>query len=135
MKPRIFISADHGLAIVYFLQSDVLRTLLDGGAEVILLTDDDIVDRIRERFAQPGLIIEGLRLKQAKDYFHTVSYGKQWWLDFLRRAGASNRINLEAVDSYINQLKAEAHTRRKLLFPSIEFFVGILRHSPAARPW
>ncbi|MCL4257083.1 MAG: hypothetical protein KJZ53_00985 [Anaerolineales bacterium] len=135
MKPRIFISADHGLAIVYFLQSDVLRTLLDGGVEVVLLTDDEIVERIRERFGQPGLIIEGLRLKQAKHYFHTQSYAVQWWLDFLRRAGASNRINLEAVDSYINQVKAEAHARRKLFFPFMQFFVASLRRSRALRGW
>lgn len=135
MKQRIFISADHGLAIVYFLQSDVLRTLLEGGVEVVLLTDDEIVERIRERFAQPGLIIEGLRLKQAKDYFHSVSYGTQWWLDFLRRAGASSRINLEAVDSYINQVKGEAHLRRKLLFLFMQLAVLVLRYSRTARVW
>ena len=28
---RMFISADHGLAIVYFLQSDVVPTLLQSG--------------------------------------------------------------------------------------------------------
>ena len=34
MTKRIFISADHGMAIVYFLQSDVVSTLLDAGVEV-----------------------------------------------------------------------------------------------------
>ena len=135
MARRVFISADHGLAIVYFLQSDVVQTLLDAGVEVVLLTDDELVDSIRERFAQPGLIFEGLRLKQARQYFETVSPFQQWWLDFLRRAGASSRINLEAVDSYINQVKAEAHARRKLLFPVMQLAVALLRHSRAARTW
>ena len=36
MTPKsIFISADHGLAIVYFLQSDVVPTLLEAGVEVV----------------------------------------------------------------------------------------------------
>lgn len=135
MTQRIFISADHGLAIVYFLQSEVLQTLLAGGVEVVLLTDDAIVERIREKFAKPGLIIEGLRLAQAQAYFTNAEHGRQWWLDFMRRAGASNRINLEAVDSYINQVKAEAHARRKLLFPFMQLVVAILRRSRAARRW
>lgn len=136
MSPRrIFISADHGLAIVYFLQSDLLPTLLKGGVEVVLLTDDALVERIRQRFGRPGLIVEGLRLDAAHKYFRTASPFWQWWLDFLRRAGASNRINLEAVDSYVSQVKSEANPRRKLLFPFMQLLVAILRRSRAARQW
>ena len=71
MKPekRIFISADHGLAIVYFLQSDVLPTLLNNGVQVIVLTDDGLKEQIEQRFGQPGLMVEGLRFKQARQYF------------------------------------------------------------------
>ena len=68
MTKRIFISADHGLAIVYFLQSDVLATLLEGGNEVILLTDDALIEQIAARFGQPGLTVAGLRLDAAKQY-------------------------------------------------------------------
>lgn len=132
-QPRIFISADHGLAIVYFLQSDVLATLLKGGAEVVLLTDDALVDRIRERFGQPGLTVEGLRLDAALKYFRSVSPFWQWWFDFLRRAGASNRINLEAVESYVSQVKAEANPRRKLFFPLMQLVIAVLRRSRRAR--
>jgi hypothetical protein len=133
LKPKIFISADHGLAIVYFLQSDVIHTLLHSGAEVVMLTDDALVDRIHERFRQPGLFVEGLRLEKAQAYFKGVAPGRQWWLDFLRRAGASNKINLEAVNSYVSQVKAEANPRRKFLFPFVQLLVGILRRSRAAR--
>jgi hypothetical protein len=130
---RIFISADHGLAIVYFLQSDVVPTLLNAGVEIILLTDDALKEKIQAQFAQPGLIIKGLRLDKAKAYFQKEHNSIQWWLDFLRRAGASNRINLQAVDSYIQQVEAEAHTRRRLLFPLMKGVTGVLRHSRAAR--
>ena len=63
--PKIFISADHGMAIIYFLQSDVVPALLEAGVEVVVLTDDETRERIAERFARPGLTFEGLRLKQA----------------------------------------------------------------------
>ena len=55
MTKRIFISADHGMAIIYFLQSDVIPSLLAAGVEVVLLTDDDIVDKIAPR---PGLTVD-----------------------------------------------------------------------------
>lgn len=133
MTKRVFISADHGLAVVYFLQSEVVSTMLDAGVEVVLLSDDALIDQIQTRFGRKGLIVEGLRLAQAKKYFDTHAPAFQWWLDFLRRAGASKRINLEAVDSYVAQVKAEAHARRRLLFPVMQLLVALLRRSRWAR--
>ncbi|MEW6715899.1 MAG: hypothetical protein AB1345_00115 [Chloroflexota bacterium] len=130
---HIFICADHGLSIVYFLQSDVLPILLDNGLKVVLLTDDALRLKIEQRFSQPGLIIEGLRFKQAQNYFQNKWSSFQWWLDFLRRAGASNRINLEAVNGYIRQVKTEAHPRRQKMFPLVNLIVEVMRHSKIAR--
>jgi len=130
---RVFISADHGLAVVYFLQSEVVTRLLESGVEVVLLTDDGLCERIQGSFGKPGLLIEGLRLKQARAYFQTEHNSIQWWLDFLRRAGAANRINLEAVDSYVHQVQGEAHTRRRILFPLMKGMVGAMRHSKQVR--
>ena len=75
---RVFISADHGLAIVYFLQSDLVSTLLDAGVEVVLLTDDALLEQIRSRFGHPGLIFEGLQIKQARRYFQSYHNSSQW---------------------------------------------------------
>jgi CDP-glycerol glycerophosphotransferase (TagB/SpsB family) len=130
---RVFIIADHGLAIFYFLQSDVLPTLLDQGVEVVFLTDDKSVDPIRKRFNFPGLTIEGLHLNKVEDYVANTQPMIQWWLDFLRRAGAASDTNLAVVESYIQQVKSEAHSRRKRLFPIMESFVKVLRHSGLAR--
>ncbi|MCQ3937461.1 MAG: hypothetical protein DPW18_10500 [Chloroflexi bacterium] len=107
MIKRIFISADHGMAIIYFLQSDVVPTLLKAGVEVVVLTDDETKDKIAQRFAQPGLIFEGLRLKQANDYAKKVQPRLQWLLAYLRRVGGSRRINTEAMDSHIWEVWAE----------------------------
>ena len=81
--------------------------------EIILLTDDALTDRIRERFGRPGLTVEGLRFEQAKRYFQQEHNSIQWWLDFLRRAGASRRINLEAVNGFVNQVLDTAGSRRR----------------------
>ena len=129
----MWVVADHGLAIVYFLQSDVIPTLLDGGVEVVLLTDDALQQQITERFGRPGLRIEGLRMKQARAYSEKTAAERQWWLHFLRRVGSSSRINTEAMDSYIRQVAAEEPNRRRLLLPLGRLAVGLLRRSPAAR--
>lgn len=130
---RIFISADHGLAIVYFLQTDVCRTLLEGGVEVVLLTDDGLVGEIEQRFGRPGLIVEGLRLHEAREYARREAPEIQWWLHFLRRVGASNRINTEAMDSYIEQVAVEEPNRRRIFMPLAWLLIALLRRSRPAR--
>jgi hypothetical protein len=134
-KKRIFISADHGLAIVYFLQSDVVPTLLQTGAEVVILTDDVLKEQIEKRFGQPGVFVEGLRMKQARKYTDTVDPSAQWWLNFLRRVGASNRINVEALTSHVRQVDVEASPRRRKIMPAMKAAVGLMRRSKFARQW
>ena len=107
MTKRVFISADHGMAVVYFLQSDVVNALLEAGVEVVLLTDDEIKEQIARRFAAPGLTFEGLRLTQAAAYANQYRPRLQWLLAYLRRVGGSWRINTEAMDSHIWEVWTE----------------------------
>ena len=95
------------MAIIYFLQSDVVPTLLEAGVEVVVLTDDDTKDRIAQRFARPGLTFEGLRLREANAYASKVKPRLQWLLAYLRRVGGSWRINTEAMDSHIWEIWVE----------------------------
>jgi hypothetical protein len=133
LPPRVFISADHGLAIVYFLQSDVVPSLLRVGVEVILLTDDVLKQQIQQRFGQTGLTVEGLRLDQANAFARGVDPETQWWLQTLRRVGSSKRINTQAMDSYIDQIAVEEGWKRRLLMPMGRGAIGLLRRSKQAR--
>ena len=133
MNNTVLISADHGLAIVYFLQSDVVPTLLEKGAQVVVLTDDGLKEQIQRRFDLPGLVIEGLRLKEARQYSEQVSPTEQWWLNYLRRIGGSRRINTEAMDSHVEQVAFEATGRRRAVLPAMRLLVNLLRSSKAAR--
>src|SRR4030067_919174 len=130
---RVFISAAHGLAIVYFLQSDVVPTLLEAGNEVILLTDDALKTQIQDHFGRPGLTVEGLRLDQANAYARHVEPETQWWLQTLRRVGSSNRINTQAMDSYIDQIAVEEGWKLRLFIPAGRVMIGLLRRSRRAR--
>lgn len=134
MKPkRVMISADHGLALVYFLQTEVVGTLLKAGIEVVLLTDENLLGRIEDRFGRPGLTFEGLRLDAAAGFEKMYRPELQWWLHFLRRVGGSNRINTQAMDSYIEQVAVEQSNWRKLLMPAAWLAIALLRRSRAAR--
>jgi len=132
---KVFISADHGLAIVYFLQSDVVSTLLDAGVEVVVLTDDGLLEQIRTRFERPGLTFEGLKLKEARHYFHSVEPTRQYWLNFLRAEGASNKINTEALRCHIAQIDFEAEGKRRMLMPVMKQVINLMRRSKKARKW
>ncbi|MEX0787836.1 MAG: CDP-glycerol glycerophosphotransferase family protein [Anaerolineales bacterium] len=135
MGGKILISADHGLAVVYFLQSDVVPRLLEAGREVVLLTDDSLTGVIRERFGRPGLTVEGLRLSAVRDYAARTAPEIQWWLAFLRRVGGSRRINTHAMDSYVDQVVVEEPNRRRLWMPLARLAIGGLRRSRRLRSW
>lgn len=132
-KKRIMICADHGLAIVYFLQSQVIPTLLEAGIQVILLTDGSLTKKIEARFGREGLTIDELRLAEARRYEQQHRPEWQWWLHFLRRVGGSNRINTEAMDSYIEQVAVEQSNWRRLWMPLAYLVIGLLRRSAWAR--
>jgi hypothetical protein len=129
----IFIIADHGLAVFYFLQSKIIDHLLQAGLQVVVLTEDQSKEEIARRIARPGVLVEGLRLDQVQAYLHSQSPGAQWWVDFLRRAGAAGNTNLSVVDSYIQQVKSEAHLRRKKVFPAMHGMARLMRRAKPAR--
>lgn len=133
MTKRVFISADHGLALIYFLQSDVISTLIKGGTEVILFTAGSLKSKVNERFGQSGLIIEDLRLEAATKYAQEEHGAIQWWLNFFRRAGPSARMNLETVNNYVHWIETESKGMRKKIFPLVKAGVWLMRHSRIVR--
>jgi len=107
MAKTVFICADHGLALIYFLQSDLVKTLLGAGVQLTILTDDETTGTIAEKFSCPGLHFEGLRLDAANHFADTFHPRWQWLLGYLRRVGGSWQINTEAMDSHIWEVWAE----------------------------
>jgi hypothetical protein len=111
---RVLISADHGTAIIYFLQSDVVPSLLAAGVDVTVLIDDGTREHIAARFARPGLHFESLRLDEAERYARAFHPRLQWLLGYLRRVGGSWRINTAAMDSHIWEVWAENSWRFRI---------------------
>lgn len=95
------------MAIIYFLQSDLVPTLLDAGVEIVLLTDDALVEKLAARYLHPHLKFESLRLDKANAYAAKVKPRWQNLLVYLRRVGGSWRINTGAIDSHIREVWGE----------------------------
>ena len=134
VKRRVLVSADHGTAIIYFLQSDLVATLLEAGVDVTILTDDETTSHIAARFAMEGLHFEGLRLLQAAEYARSYWPRLQWLLGYLRRVGGSVRMNTAAMDSHIWEVWKE-HSWRFRIGVWIPAALGVLglRFSRLAR--
>lgn len=134
MTKRIFISADHGMAVIYFLQSDLVPALLAAGVEVVVLTDEVLAEKLAQRNTRPGLTFESLRIKEANRYANTVQPRLQWLLAYLRRAGGSWRINTEAMNSHIWEVWAENSWKFRLgIWIPAALAILVLRSSRLAR--
>ena len=131
-KKRIWISADHGMAVIYFLQSGLITALIKAGVEVILLTDDSLVKKIKTTFARKGMRVEGLLFKRARE-FEKYQHERQWWLHFIRRVGGSSRINIAAQSSYVRQVAVEESNRRRIFMPLAWLVIAAMRISRPAR--
>ena len=129
MTQRIFITADHGLALISFLQSTLSPPCLKAGVEVIMFVDDEALPAIEERFHQPGLIFEGLRLDECQDYYQSVSPVIQRWLDLLRWTGGSKRINTIAMDGNYHLITAGYTGYSRLALPFLRAIIWLMRRS------
>jgi hypothetical protein len=133
MSKRIVIAADHGLALIYFLQSDLISTLLKAGVEVVMLVDDESLPAIEERFHTPGLIFEGMRLEKCQEYYKTVSPVIQRWLDLLRWTGGSKRINTNALDGNYHLITAGYTGYSRFALPFLRMVIWLMRRSRPLR--
>ena len=133
MTKRLFIIADHGLALIYFLQSDIIPTLLKAGVEVILFTDDESLPAIEMRFQRPGLTFEGIRTKECEHYFQTVNPFTQRCLQMLRWAGGSKRINVTAMEGNYQLLAKSFSGRGRYALPILRGIIWLMRRSRPLR--
>ena len=133
MPKRIFIIADHGLALIYFLQSDVIAALLGAGVEVVFFTDDESLPVIESRFSQPGLVFEGIRAKECERFARTVDPFIQRCLAMLRWIGGSKRINITALDGNYQLLEKGFSGRGRYALPILRLLIWMMRRSRALR--
>lgn len=131
----IFVSLDQGLAMAYFLETDLLRLLADRpDSRLVILVPEEMLDLLASRYARPGVIFESMRNREAARYQREYFGGLQYNLEYLRRASASRRIPLTYVDTHRQRKEAEAENALYLLYlKSLRPILWINRRSRLVR--
>ena len=131
----VFIAIDHGIGLAYFLNTDLIRTLLDHSIRVVLLVQDELIEKLRKQFSdEPNIAIESLRLKEANQYFTRYHGSLQANLDYVRRTSLGHKVLLTYVDTHRQRKEYEAETpRRRMALVALRPLIWTQRYSKIAR--
>ncbi len=130
----IFVVLDHGLALAYFLQTDLTRMLLEReDVRIVFLVQDAVLPLIQKEFSHPNVTFESMRDGQAGQYAATHLAGVQELFDYVRRTSASPKVPLTYVDTHRQRKEYEALGRRKRVLLALRPVIRTLRRSRAAR--
>ena len=132
-EKTVFISADHGLSIVYFLQSELVPTLLASGVRVVLLTDDGLKEQITQRFGQPACLWKACVSSRPASILKTRAIRSNTGCISCAGWAAQNSINTTAMDGHMRQMSVEASRNGKRILPLIKLATAVLRRSRRAR--
>jgi hypothetical protein len=129
----IFIVMDHGLALAYFLQTELTNKLLEKDVRIVFLVQDAVLPMIKNNIAHPNVVVESMRDKQAARYMGRYHAGAQELFDYVRRTSASRRIPLTYVDTHRQRKEYEAMGRRKQVLLALRPVVMAMRRSRVVR--
>jgi hypothetical protein len=130
----ILLVIDHGLALAYFLYTDLAKKLLARNVRLVFLVQDDLLPKLRADYTgTPNLVFESLREDQLIHYQKTFRPHLQEMVDYIRGASASPRIPLTYVDTHRQRKIYEARGRWKLALQVAQPLIYLLRHSKMAR--
>jgi hypothetical protein len=130
----ILIVIDHGLALAYFLYTDLAKKLLEQDLRLVFLVQDDLLPKLRQDYAGvANLVFESLREDQLIKYQKTYRPRLQEMLEYVRGSVASPRIPLTYVDTHRQRKIYEARGRWKLALQMAQPLITILRRSKLAR--
>jgi hypothetical protein len=131
----VFIAIDHGIGMAYFLNTDLLRILLDHSVRIVLLVQDEMIEILKKQFNnERNIVVESLRLKDAKQYFTRYHGSLQANLDYIRRSSLGHKVLLTYVDTHRQRKEYEAESvRRKFGLILMRPLIWILRYSKIAR--
>ncbi len=131
----VFIAIDHGIGMAYFLNTDLLRILLDRSVRIVLLVQDELIETLKNQFSsERNIIVESLRLKEANRYFTRYHGSLQVNLDYIRRTSLGHKVLLTYVDTHRQRKEYEAESfRRKLALILMRPLIWSLRYSKIVR--
>lgn len=121
--------------MAYFLNTDLLRILLEHSVRIVLLVQDEMIEILKKQFNnERNIVVESLRLKDANQYFTRYHGSLQANLDYIRRTSLGHKVLLTYVDTHRQRKEYEAESfRRKFGLILMRPLIWILRYSKIAR--
>ena len=130
----IFLVMTHGFAVRYLLQTDILPTLLEGGARVVIFSPNAESGHLEAKYGGPQVAVEKLRTQDGKDFL--LNSRAQVWLSSVRHFVLNGHFPLDSLDDLwaMHRLGRPAKTTkdklRNLVFDGL---VHALRRSKKLR--
>lgn len=130
----IVIFIDHGLGLVYFLDTGLAKLLLAHNIRLVFLVQDEILSRMREQYKDlTNVFFESNLESVVKDYQTSRMSTLQYLMDHVRDSSASRRIPLTYVDTHRLRKECESTGRWRRLLIFSRPAIWLLRSSKLAR--
>ena len=129
----IFIVLDHGLAMAYFFETELVRLLLNQNIRLVIILPEQMLSCVKKEYMHPGVIFESLRDTKIQDYVTNHMPRVQSTINYIRRAVADSKIPLTYVDTHRRRHEYEARGRHKILLLMLRPVIFSLRKSRFAR--
>lgn len=129
----IFACLDTGLALAYFFETDLAKTLVSDDVRLVVLVREVQLQNAREKYAQPHVVFESMRDREAEKYRKTRRSRFQYWAEHVRRASVSSKIPLTYVDTHRKRGEMHAKGNSRFSYQALRSLIFLLRHSKYAR--
>lgn len=133
MPKTVFACLDTGLALAYFLETDLSKLLTRDGVRLVILVKQAYLSTCKENYTQPNVIFESMRDAEAERYRQSHRRRLHVWMEHVRRASASRAIPLTYVDTHRKRRESLAAPRQKFVSMLLRPVIGVLRRSRVAR--
>jgi hypothetical protein len=130
----IIIVIEHGLSLAYFLYTDLYKQMLNGNVRLVMLVQDELLEKLRHDYAGvPNLIFESLLETEAIRYHRNYHNRLQEILEYIRGSSMDHRIPLTYVDTNRKRKIHESSGRWRYALYASQPVIYILRYSRLAR--
>lgn len=130
----VFVYIDHGLGLVYFLDTGLAKLMTDNGIKLVFLVQDEILPILREKYQDySNLFFESNQEQQIKKYQNTRLSTLQYLMEHIRDSSASTKIPLTYVETHRLRKEKESEGKWRALLILARPAIWLLRHSKIFR--
>ncbi len=129
-----FVFIDHGLGLVYFLDTGLAKILTEKGIRLVFLVQDEILSKMREKYGEnKNLFFDSNHERDIKKYQNERLPTLQYLMEHIRDSSASNKIPLTYVETHRLRKEKESKGKWRFLLILSRPAIWLLRRSKFSR--